>query len=66
MSPNSFMFDLFKVDMSVMARCNVDDQMLACFPVKNTDNQSLSVGRENMISAPPKTKHSIDQFGQDG
>ena len=70
MNPNSFMFDLFNVDMSVMARWNVGGQMLACFPVKNTDNQSLSVGRENMISAPPsstsESKLSIDQFGQDG
>ena len=70
MNPNSFMFDLFNVDMSVMARWNVGGQMLACFPVKNTNNQSLSVGRENMISPPPsstsESKLSIDQFGQDG
>ena len=70
MNHNSFMFDLFNVDMSVMARWNVGGQMLACFPVKNTNNQSLSVGRENMISPPPsstsQSKLSIDQFGQDG
>ena len=32
--------------MSVEACWNVDGQMLACSPVKNTDNQSLSVDRE--------------------
>ena len=37
--------------MSVIACWNLDGQMLACSPVKNTDNQSLSVDRENMIFA---------------